>query len=190
MASVENQVGTFPTRTVPFKTELAFSKNRPLGPILFLELRCLSVCLFVPFSCMFFLGLWFALRSHDHTPDLHWPSGHMIRSRPLFGPPDPLTKNMQSCDCFFLKINHATSPKFYRSYCPHWSRDSLSPVCGIFLYCQSPDFSRDCRDCVSLHSKQTTGICFQLHIFLSSWMWLVYQKAQNHLVWFDKCWYR
>ena len=23
----------------------------------------------------------------------------------------------------------------------------------------------DCRDCVSLHSKQTNGICFQLHIF-------------------------
>ena len=31
-----------------------------------------------------------------------------------------------------LKINHATSPKLYRSYYPHRSRDSLSPVCGIF----------------------------------------------------------
>ena len=29
-------------------------------------------------------------------------------------------------------INHATSPKLYRSYYPHRSRDSLSPVCGIF----------------------------------------------------------
>ena len=32
-----------------------------------------------------------------------------------------------------LKINHATSPKLYRSYYPHRLRDSLSPVCGIFL---------------------------------------------------------
>ena len=29
-------------------------------------------------------------------------------------------------------INHATSPKLYWSYYPHRSRDSLSPVCGIF----------------------------------------------------------
>ena len=34
---------------------------------------------------------------------------------------------------FFLKINHATSPKLYWSYYPHRSRDSLSPVCGIFF---------------------------------------------------------
>ena len=33
---------------------------------------------------------------------------------------------------FFL-INHLTSPKLYRSYDPHRSRDSLSPVCGIFF---------------------------------------------------------
>ena len=30
-------------------------------------------------------------------------------------------------------MNHATSPKLYRSYYPHQSRDSLSAVCGIFL---------------------------------------------------------
>ena len=29
-------------------------------------------------------------------------------------------------------MNHATSPKLYRSYYPCRSRDSLSPVCGIF----------------------------------------------------------
>ena len=28
-------------------------------------------------------------------------------------------------------LNHATSPKLYRSYCPHRSRDSVSPVCRI-----------------------------------------------------------
>ena len=32
----------------------------------------------------------------------------------------------------FYLINHSTSQKFYRSYYPHRSRDSLSPVCGIF----------------------------------------------------------
>ena len=34
---------------------------------------------------------------------------------------------------YFFLINHATSPKLYRSYYPHRSRDSLSPVCGIFI---------------------------------------------------------
>ena len=33
-----------------------------------------------------------------------------------------------------MEINHATSPKLYRSYYPHRSRDSLSPVCGIVFY--------------------------------------------------------
>ena len=31
-------------------------------------------------------------------------------------------------------MNHETSPKLYWSYYPHRSRDSLSPVCGIFVY--------------------------------------------------------
>ena len=31
------------------------------------------------------------------------------------------------------KISQAISQKFYWSYFPHWSRDSLSRVCGIFL---------------------------------------------------------
>ena len=35
---------------------------------------------------------------------------------------------------FFFQINHATSPKLYRSYDPHRSRDLMSPVCGIFFY--------------------------------------------------------
>ena len=35
-------------------------------------------------------------------------------------------------------INHATSPKLYRSCYPHRSRDSLSPVCGIF-YLEYPN---------------------------------------------------
>ena len=30
-------------------------------------------------------------------------------------------------------IYHLTSPKLYRSYDPHQSRDSMSPVCGIFF---------------------------------------------------------
>ena len=33
---------------------------------------------------------------------------------------------------FSLEINHATFPELYLSYYLHWSRDSLSPVCGIF----------------------------------------------------------
>ena len=30
-------------------------------------------------------------------------------------------------------MNHATSSNLYRSYYPHWSRELVSPVCGIFL---------------------------------------------------------
>ena len=30
-------------------------------------------------------------------------------------------------------VNHATSPKLYRSHYPHRSRELVSPVCGIFL---------------------------------------------------------
>ena len=30
-------------------------------------------------------------------------------------------------------IHRATFPKLYRSYYPHRSRDSVSPICGIFL---------------------------------------------------------
>ena len=44
----------------------------------------------------------------------HWPSGHMIRSRPLIG-------------------LHPPSPKLYLSYYLQRSRDSFSPVCGIFV---------------------------------------------------------
>ena len=32
----------------------------------------------------------------------------------------------------FIKINHATSSKLYRSYYPHRTRELVSPVCGIF----------------------------------------------------------
>ena len=34
---------------------------------------------------------------------------------------------------FFLNINHATSSNLNRSYYPHWSREFVSPVCGIFF---------------------------------------------------------
>ena len=51
-------------------------------------------------------------------------------------------------------------------------------------------FPRGCRDCVSLYSKQTNAICFQLHDLPSSLMWLVNQNVQHHLVSSNKCWYR
>ena len=34
---------------------------------------------------------------------------------------------------FKKKINHATSSNLYRFYYPHWSRELVSPVCGIFF---------------------------------------------------------
>ena len=61
-----------------------FSKNRPLGQFFHRVAMsvyisfCLSVCLSV---CLLFMWLFLAF---------HWPSGHMIRSRPLIGWPNPL----------------------------------------------------------------------------------------------------
>ena len=55
----------------------------------------MSVCVSdVPFPCNFFRGLLLALRSHDQIQASHWPSGHMIRSRPCIGwpPPPPLPR--------------------------------------------------------------------------------------------------
>ena len=53
--------------------------------------------------------------------------------------PTPLKKERkkkfkQPLKHFFLQINHATSPKLYWSCYPHPLRDSLSPVCAIFLF--------------------------------------------------------
>ena len=58
-----------------------FSKNLPLADS-FIESRCLSIYLsvyiYVPFHVIFFEAS-------------HWPSGHMIRSRPLIGRPRAAT---------------------------------------------------------------------------------------------------
>ena len=58
---------------IPILFVYFFSKNRPLADS-FIESRCPSVCLFV------------CLMSPSHaifSEASHWPSGHMIRSRPL-----------------------------------------------------------------------------------------------------------
>ena len=56
-------------------TPSSFSKNPPLGR--FLHRVTMSVCLLSPSHAIFF-----------EAP--HWPSGHMIRSRPLICQPSPL----------------------------------------------------------------------------------------------------
>ena len=69
----------------------------------------------------------------------HWPSYHIISSRPLIGQPS------------FLP-----SP-FY----PHWSRDSVFPVCGIFSL--SLSFYQSL-----LALTRTNGILPACHIFTRS----------------------
>ena len=68
--------------TVQFKdvvdTNYLFSKNRPLGR--FFHRVAMSVCGMSPFHVIFFEAS-------------HWPSGHMINSRPLIGQPSFTTKN-------------------------------------------------------------------------------------------------
>ena len=67
-----------------------------------------------PFHVIF-SSLSLALRSHYHIPASNWL-------------PPPPQKN---------EINPATSPKLYRSYYLHRSRDSFSPICGI-CNCRHP----------------------------------------------------
>ena len=56
----------------------------------------------------------------------------------------PNVSNIQNVwkvlNCLISRI-FQTSPKLHRSYYPHRSRDSLSPVCGIFvlLFAQLPE---------------------------------------------------
>ena len=101
-----------------------FSKNRPLGQFF----------LVVAMSAYLFICLSVASKRNFFKAS-HWPSDHMISLRLIIGqpsPPTPLKKNNN-------KKNTKKSPwrqrrrqtKKDRCY-PHWSRDSLSPVCGIF----------------------------------------------------------
>ena len=54
----------------------------------------------------------------DWVPTLAWTESAFSRG------PSPLFR----CGL----VNHATSPKLYRSYYPHWLRELVSPICGIF----------------------------------------------------------
>ena len=47
---------------------------------------------------------------------------------------DVWTRGRVNRPIFFFFINQANSPKLYWSYNPHRSRDSMSPVCGIFFW--------------------------------------------------------
>ena len=88
----------------------------------FIELRCQYICLFVylsPFMLFFLRPLI--------GPHVTWSDPGVS----LAETPPPPKKN-QATSKNFWQINHATSPKFYRSYYPHWSIDSLSLVRGIF----------------------------------------------------------
>ena len=71
--------------------------------------RIVFVYTSLPSHCDFFRGLSLALRSHHQIPPSHW----------------------------LTQINNAISPKLYRSYYLHRSRNSLSPVCRIFFALQA-----------------------------------------------------
>ena len=73
-------------------------------------------------------------------------SVHRPRVEPSHGREDEWTRQPPHFFLFFfLKINHATSQKLYRSYYPHRSRELVSPVCGIFF-----DKSRNLSKIVSV----------------------------------------
>ena len=73
----------------------------------------------------------------------------------------------------FLKINHATFPKLYRSYYPHRSRNYLSPVCRIFL-----------------KSAPVLEVVLRMHFFLffsffssEICIWN-YKSSKNYIIWY------
>ena len=90
----------------------------------------------VPFSCNLFWGLSLVLRSHDQFEASDWST---LLPYLLSRPTPPLHPAPIFFSFFFLwfvwEINNGKkiNLKLYRSYYyPHRSRDSLSPVCGIF----------------------------------------------------------
>ena len=111
---------------------------RPLGRISIVV--AMSVDMFVPFPCNFF-----CVEELVHASRVQRP-----RMEPLKRGPDPgLSSAVKSgrqertpkvavksgTQKWRPKVDPnsgATSPKLYRSYYPHRSRDSMSPVCGIF----------------------------------------------------------
>ena len=125
----------------PYPNEQHFSKHRPSGPVLSQSRdvslsATLSVCLFVPFYVIFFEAS-------------HWPTDHMINSRPLIGQPSFTTKlstryggdggdgERRGGKRWEGKNKQKNEMKCFkafwqRCYYPHRSRDALSPVCGVF----------------------------------------------------------
>ena len=63
--------------------KMMLSKKRPLADS-FIESRCQSIYVSVPFHVIFFRGLSLALRSHDQIPASHWSTPHpaSIGNRP------------------------------------------------------------------------------------------------------------
>ena len=98
-----------------------FHQLGPLGRVGLVVAMCVLVLSFCPLLC-------------DFLEASHWPSGHMISSRPFFsffcGPKAPWRRRRrrrwggikQKC----LKAS------WRRCYYPHRSKELVSPVCGIF----------------------------------------------------------
>ena len=57
--------------------------------------------------------------------------------------------------------SHATSPKLYRSYYPHRSRELVSPVCGIF--CSTSSTTRP-RENNSLFIPASSNAMCRIHL--------------------------
>ena len=68
-------------RTYDHVLLLRFSMNQPLADS-FIDSRCQFIYILSPFH-IFFWVLSLALMWHDQIPAYHWPTGHMIRSRPI-----------------------------------------------------------------------------------------------------------
>ena len=93
------------------------------------------IYVYVPIPCNFFLGPLLALRSTDQFKAFPW-------STPLPPPPPPPFPHIEGGreareEGFFLQMFIClvvmVVKKKYSCYYPHRLRDSLSPVCVIFL---------------------------------------------------------
>ena len=123
-------------------TSVTFSPTRPSGPSCSSSRKVCLLSFVCPLPMQFFLRPLIGPRVTWSNPGLS-----LVDPPPLQNCIAPTIRIGQEILClpysgFFLKqitqplkkeeTNHATSPKLYRSYYPHRSRELVSPVCGIF----------------------------------------------------------
>ena len=95
---------------------------------------------------------------------------------------DPTKKKIGTSPQKRRRWKNATSPKLHRSYYPHRSRDSVSPVCGIFYF---NILRGNCG-----HIFRLRFYCLDVfHFWGNKWNVCLYLKLGLYCWWKDSKWF-